>query len=241
MTRSKTIVTDQEEDSAVSFVSRWSRLKHETEHNTEKTATEKIAAEKVVETGVLNEQQQSSVEILTDEDMPDLETMTADSDYTGFLSPGVSDGLRKLALRKLFHSDVFNIRDGLDEYDGDYTQFEKLGDIVTSDMQHQIELEAQRKAKQLLDNDDMNDNNVDNYRNDLADENRVAEVNPETTESLLDESQKTIAAELAVENISSDTLLSVETEASKDQKNNMKNHMKNKIHKTDESTELDLQ
>lgn len=237
MTRSKTIVTDQEEDSAVSFVSRWSRLKHETKQNDGNTAAEKTAAEKAAETGALDEHQQSSAKILTDEDMPDLETMTADSDYTGFLSPGVSDGLRKLALRKLFHSDVFNIRDGLDEYDGDYTQFEKLGDIVTSDMQHQIELEAQRKAKQLLDENTMNDNNVDNYRNDLADENRVAEVNPEGTESLPDESQKTIAAESAVENISSDTLLSVETVASKD----LKNKIKNKIHKTDENTEFDLQ
>ena len=236
MTQSKTIVTDQTEDPDVSFVSRWSRLKHETKQDTEDTAIEKIAAEKIVETGALDEQQKSSAKILTDEDMPDLEMMTADSDYTDFLSPGVSDELRKLALRKLFHSDVFNIRDGLDEYDGDYTRFEKLGDIVTSDMQHQIELEAKRKAKQLLDNDAMNDSEADNNRNDLADKNRVAVVNPELTEIQFDESQNLLVAESAVENMALDTLASAEEVLN----NDPKNYMKNNKHKTDDNTELEI-
>ena len=39
---------------------------------------------------------------LTDADMPPIETLTEDSDYTGFMSPEVSEELRKLALRKLF-------------------------------------------------------------------------------------------------------------------------------------------
>ena len=64
------------------------------------------------------------------------------------MSSGVSDKLRNLALRKLFHAPIFNIRDGLDEYDGDYTSFEKLGDIVTADMRHQMELEANKKLEQ---------------------------------------------------------------------------------------------
>ena len=63
---------------------------------------------------------------LTDADMPDIDSLAEDSDFTGFMSPGVSDELRNLALRKLFHAPVFNIRDGLDEYDEDYTTFEKL-------------------------------------------------------------------------------------------------------------------
>ncbi|MFV2005251.1 MAG: DUF3306 domain-containing protein, partial [Gammaproteobacteria bacterium] len=79
--------------------------------------------------------------LLTDEDMPPIESLTADSDYTGFMSPEVSDDLRRLALRKLFHGAEFNICDGLDDYDGDYSSFAKLGSIVTSDMKHQIEME----------------------------------------------------------------------------------------------------
>ena len=84
---------------------------------------------------------------LTDEDMPPLDSLGEDSDYSGFLSPGVSEALRRRALRKLFSSAVFNIPDGLDDYDDDFTSFAALGDIVTSDMKHQAEVEAER-AKQ---------------------------------------------------------------------------------------------
>jgi len=47
----------------------------------------------------------------------------------------------------MFQAPSFNIRDGLDEYDEDYTSFEKLGDIVTADMRHQMEMEAKRKLE----------------------------------------------------------------------------------------------
>lgn len=87
--------------------------------------------------------------VLTDADMPDIESLDADSDFSGFMSEGVSDELRNLALRKLFRAPVFNIRDGLDEYDEDYTSFEKLGDIVTSDMKHRIEMEEQKLREKL--------------------------------------------------------------------------------------------
>ena len=82
--------------------------------------------------------------VLTDEDMPSLESLDDDSDYSGFLSPGVSERLRRRALRKLFTSAVFNVPDGLDDYDDDFRSFEALGDIVTSDMRHQAEVEEER-------------------------------------------------------------------------------------------------
>ena len=80
----------------------------------------------------------------TDEDMPPLDALDEDSDYSGFLSPGVSEALRRRALRKLFSSAVFNVPDGLDDYDDDFTSFAALGDIVTSDMKHKAEVEAER-------------------------------------------------------------------------------------------------
>ena len=85
--------------------------------------------------------------VLTDDDMPSLESLDENSDYSGFLSPGVTEGLRRRALRKLFMSAVFNVRDGLDDYDEDFTNFEALGDIVTSDMRHQAEAEAERARR----------------------------------------------------------------------------------------------
>lgn len=84
--------------------------------------------------------------VLTDADMPPLESLNSDSDYSGFLSRGVSRELRQLALRKLFSGAGFNLRDGLDDYDEDFTEFEPLGDIVTADMKYQQRLQAEREA-----------------------------------------------------------------------------------------------
>jgi len=124
------------------FISRWSRRKQEMGKAPtvipEKTSISDAIAEKPP---------------LTDADMPAIESLTEDSDYSGYLSPKVSEALRKQALRKLFHSPGFNVRDGLDDYDEIYTEFEELGDIVTADMRHQLEMEAQRRARQLAEDE----------------------------------------------------------------------------------------
>lgn len=86
--------------------------------------------------------------VLTDSDMPDLESLNKDSDYSPFLSEGVSKNLRNMALKKLFFSGKFAVRDGLDDYDDDFTRFEPLGDTVTADMKfHQRRKERERLAK----------------------------------------------------------------------------------------------
>ena len=123
------------------FLGRWSRLKREQLESPEPVTPPVEAAEQPPPP-------------LTDADMPPIESLTEASDYRGFLSPEVSDSLRQLALRKLFHSTVFNHCDGLDDYAEDYTTFEKLGDIVTADMKHRMErlLEqesAEEEAAQL--------------------------------------------------------------------------------------------
>ena len=82
---------------------------------------------------------------LTDSDMPDIDTLTGESSYADFLSEGVSEELKKKALRKLFHAATYNVCDGLDDYAEDYTRFEKLGDIVTADMRHRAEMEEARR------------------------------------------------------------------------------------------------
>jgi len=88
---------------------------------------------------------------LCDSDMPPIESLDEESDFRGFLSPEVSDGLRRLALRKLFHTATFNVRDGLDDYDDDLTQFAKLGEIITADIRHQLERVSKSEAGQAED------------------------------------------------------------------------------------------
>lgn len=115
------------------FLSRWSRRKLEGETETDRTETEPAAP-------AAGEAEPP----LTDRDMPPLDSLTQESEYSGFLSPEVSEELRRLALRKLFHSPMFNVRDGLDDYDEDFTSFVRLGDLITADMRHRLEQEARR-------------------------------------------------------------------------------------------------
>lgn len=44
-----------------------------------------------------------------------------------------------VALRELFRRPEFAARDGLDDYDGDYTVFEPRGEFMTSDMRWALE------------------------------------------------------------------------------------------------------
>ena len=79
-------------------------------------------------------------------ELPPLESLGEDSDYSAFMGEGVPQDLRQKALKKLFHSPKFNIRDGLDDYDWDFTNPEPLGDIVTAEMRYRVERELERLA-----------------------------------------------------------------------------------------------
>ena len=143
------------------LLSRWSRRKQQTSVDTQKEDQLIELQQLELSNPETNKTQELELKeqevVLTDEDMPALKTLSEESDFSGFMSSGVSDELRNLALRKLFNAPSFNLRDGLDEYDEDYTSFEKLGDLVTCDMKHQIEMEAKKKleeeANKLSEND----------------------------------------------------------------------------------------
>lgn len=61
-------------------------------------------------------------------DLPDIESLDKDSDYTVFLKDGVPEELRKLALRALWRSDpVLANLDGLNDYDEDFGAAMRIG------------------------------------------------------------------------------------------------------------------
>ena len=129
------------------MLSRWSRRKLQAEEASRKEEVA-LPQESAEITNELVAEAKSDEPVLTDADMPPIESLGENSDFSGFMSSGVSDKLRNLALRKMFQAPSFNIRDGLDEYDEDYTSFEKLGDIVTCDMKHQIEMQELKKKEE---------------------------------------------------------------------------------------------
>lgn len=71
-------------------------------------------------------------------ELPPIESLHEDSDYSVFMASGVSQDVRQQALRKLFQSPKFNVRDGLDDYDLDYSNPEPLGNIVTAEMRRRM-------------------------------------------------------------------------------------------------------
>jgi hypothetical protein len=87
-------------------------------------------------------------------ELPPLESLDEDSDYSPFLAAGVPSDVRRDALRKLFHSPKFNVRDGLDDYDLDFTNPEPLGDIITAEMRHRMQVELERLARLDEENDE---------------------------------------------------------------------------------------
>ncbi len=130
------------------FLSRWSRRKREAD------APEQLANvdARAAESEIAERPRRDSVEpanAKTDADMAPIESLDENSDYSPFLSPKVSEKLRRVALRKLFHMAAFNIRDGLDDYDDDFTVFEPLGDTITADMRHQMEREKEKEEQRL--------------------------------------------------------------------------------------------
>ncbi|MEH6469777.1 MAG: DUF3306 domain-containing protein [Halopseudomonas sp.] len=135
------------------FLNRWSRLKSQPQS----AESQPVALNEVDDTSVelLDGAAEAVVEAepLTDADMPDIDTLDEKSDFSGFFSEKVSEQLRRKALNKLFHLPEFNIRDGLNEYDEDYSTFVPLGDTVTYHMKQFIERQKQQFDEALQDED----------------------------------------------------------------------------------------
>lgn len=98
------------------FLRRWSRLKNE------------APIEKPAET--------------PKPELPSIDKLTPESDFSGFMHPKVEDALRRVALKKLFRGDPhFNLPDPYEAYSGDWT----VGEPIPDEM-----LATLNQAQQLL-------------------------------------------------------------------------------------------
>ncbi len=137
-----------------SIIHRWSQRKAD-QHGAEKLPTAQIPESEITETeSEAKVKLGAEAEDKREVELPSLDSLGDESDYSSFLSPEVDEGLRKMALRKLFKAPFFNVLDGLNDYDEDFTTFADLGDIVTADMKYHAErkeaerLEAERESIQ---------------------------------------------------------------------------------------------
>ena len=96
------------------FLARWSRRKGDEREHARKPADEVDEAAEAPDSG------EQPAEIAP-EDLPDIDSLHKDSDFTVFMQDGVPEALKRRALRKLWTTDpVLACVDGLNDYDGDY-------------------------------------------------------------------------------------------------------------------------
>ena len=58
--------------------------------------------------------------------LPPVDKLTPDSDFSPFMHPKVEDALRRVALKKLFSDPHFNVPDPFEAYSGDWTGGEPI-------------------------------------------------------------------------------------------------------------------
>ena len=108
------------------FLARWSRLKKATDEAPKKPLAVAPDASKVRE-------------------LPSVESLTADSDFSQFFKGQVEEGLRRAALKKMFQDPHFNAMDGLDVYIDDYSIPDPIPEAMLSQLEHVKEMLAPRK------------------------------------------------------------------------------------------------
>jgi len=130
---------------------------------------------------------------LSDDDMPDVAGIDGNSNVSAFFSEGVSQALRKQALKAMFLKPEFNIRDGMDDYDLNYADAPELAADAAAELRqwfknkdplnlkHDKESEA-AVAATSAESDTADDANVTHEANAPADqpETLYAERSPDT-------------------------------------------------------------
>lgn len=106
------------------FLSRWSRLKRKDGQAKEASAPPAPVQDAPAPAPIPEEGEPPP-------DLPDIASLTKDSDFTVFLRAGVPEHLQRDALRALWKSDpIFSHQDGLTDYAEDFTNPEVVGDAV---------------------------------------------------------------------------------------------------------------
>lgn len=107
------------------FLSRWARRKQKQRRTGEGAPADdgggEQASPKAAEDAQEAEAAEAERQRMVDE-LPDPETLSEQDDFTQFMQDGVPEDLRNRALRRLWRSNpIYAVRDGLNDYDLDYT------------------------------------------------------------------------------------------------------------------------
>jgi hypothetical protein len=133
-----------------SFLSRWSRRKHaepeEVRVEDEAVAKEQAALDAPAQPAV-------QAEAAPHPELPPVESLTPEADFTPFMKPEVPLPMRNAALKKLFADPHFNVMDGLDIYIDDYTKPDPIPEAMLRSL-------VQSKALRLFEDEEKEEGSV---------------------------------------------------------------------------------
>ncbi|CAH6932514.1 conserved hypothetical protein [Vibrio chagasii] len=178
---------------ATNFFSRWSQRKLD-----ESTDKAREAEQPLEETSVTSPESASqtptSAEELAPNDPAPIEptnalgesgdTKESASEATEELSMAqllvseASESVKKAALRKLFLSEEFNVRDGLDDYDDDYSNLKSLSEGVAESLRDWVKEKAEEETsseqEQVTENkEEVSVNNAEDAESDLVESDEI--------------------------------------------------------------------
>ena len=113
------------------FLSRWARLKR----SGESAKPGPLASARQATGGMTAAESNAPIAPL-----PDVETLCFGDDFSGFLRQEVEESVKRVALKKLFHSAEFNVMDGLDIYIDDYTIPSPIDEATIRQLAHAKDL-----------------------------------------------------------------------------------------------------
>lgn len=137
-------MTDREEG----VLSRWSRRKRESEPTPGQAETPATDGAESAQGGAVQAREGDSREMLTEDDLPDIDSLDFESDFSDFLQDNVPRHLKNLALNKLWRSaPVLANVDGLNDYDLNYS----LNEVMDVAMQSAEDLKRGSKRRNETD------------------------------------------------------------------------------------------
>ena len=102
------------------FLSRWSKRKSESRSGAVDTREPALPVAPPAEAPPPAEAAEAKA--AAPQSLPPVESLTPESDFTGFMRPEVDEGVKRQALRALFRDPQFNVMDRLDTYIDDYSK-----------------------------------------------------------------------------------------------------------------------
>lgn len=128
---------------AETFFARWSRVKAESRPAADAALAEPSPVVPVAPAAPVGEATAVEAPAPT---LEQVQSLTADSDFTPFVARGVDEAVRRAAMKKLFADPHFNVLDGLDTYIDDYNKFEPLTPLMVAALNHAKDLIAREFA-----------------------------------------------------------------------------------------------